>query len=107
LLNEIKIGRTEREKAGSIIEEELRDERERLIRELNDAKASIERMRGQNSELQDKVHDITRLNSENIRKWETTKGDEEVRNKLKRQRSEEVILTVDKSVDNITIMKEK
>jgi signal transduction histidine kinase len=107
LLNEIKIGRTEREKAGSIIEEELRDERERLIRELNDAKASIERMRGQNSELQDKVHDITRLNSENIRKWETTKGDEEARNKLKRQRSEEVILTVDKSVDNITIMKEK
>jgi hypothetical protein len=87
LLNEIKIGRAEREKAGSIIEEELRDERERLIRELNDVKASLDRTRGQNLELQDKVHDITRLNSENVRRWEVAKGEEEMRGRLKRQRS--------------------
>jgi hypothetical protein len=72
LLNEIKISKSERERAGDAIEETLKDERDKLMRDLNEAKVGMERLRTQNVELHDKMYDITRLNVENKKRWDET-----------------------------------
>ena len=84
--------RSEQEKAIAKVEEADHWEIERLRKELQETKISLEKLRGHNYELNDRIQEVNLTTVTNKKKIvDITVEEEEVRNKMRRQLSEQML----------------
>ena len=84
--------RSEQEKAIAKVEEADHWEIERLRKELQETKISLEKLRGHNYELNDRIQEVNLTTVTNKKKIvDITVEEEEIRNKMRRQLSEQML----------------